>query len=309
MNRKPSRKALLVGINAYPPPFSSLRGCINDVHELNDVLTKRHDFHSENVRMLLNSSACRQSIIDNLNWLVAGAQPNDVLVFAYSGHGSQVDDDSGDEWECRDEILIPFDHCWDKPLRDDHLKEIFDRVPLGALLIFICDSCHSGTVNKAITDSEIPRVVFVPAEIQRRIAAKIAKRNEECKSYVMGEIQRASRDLPPAEVSAMLDDLFDKAISGFKQNRFQFVKTNENNILLAACQDVETSADAYIDGNWHGAFTHSIVKTLTGTSTKLTYAEMVSIAASDLIQYQQTPQLECPDNLRDLVVFAPISAQ
>ena len=69
------------------------------------------------------------AILTGIEWLTDGAGPGDVLVFHYSGHGSQVDDDSGDEWECRDEILVPYDHDWSNPLRDDDLKRRFDRVP------------------------------------------------------------------------------------------------------------------------------------------------------------------------------------
>lgn len=244
-----SRKALLAGINTYRRPINPLRGCVNDVQQIEDVLQRYYGFPGEGIRLLLDEDATREGILAGLDWLVEGTQPGDVLVFHYSGHGSQVDDDSGDEWECRDEILIPYDHDWDNPLRDDDLKNRFDRAHREANLTVISDSCHSGTVNKLMTETEAPRVVFVPPVIQERIAAKVARRNAEYRAFVAAEYRELARTLSPAELDARIDEFLGQALRKFKENRFQFVDTRENNILLAACQDIQTASDAYIDGD------------------------------------------------------------
>jgi len=300
-----TKKALLVGINAYRPPINPLRGCLNDVQQMQSVLQQYYGFPAENVRLLRDEEATRQGILHGLAWLVEGAQAGDVLVFHYSGHGSQVDDDSGDEWECRDEILVPYDHDWDNPLRDDDLKAVFDRVPVAANLTFISDSCHSGTVNKALTPTEIPRVLFVPPEIQERIAAKVARRDAEYQAFLAAEYDRLTRELSPQDLAARLQELLAQILNKFKQNRFQFVNTSLNNILLAACQDVQTSSDAYIAGDWHGAFTYNLVKTIVEAGGNLTYAEFISRASRGTAAYQQTPQLECPAELKTLPIFRP----
>ena len=123
------KKALLVGLNAYPAPITSLQGCINDVRQMESTLKRYFGFNPEDIRVLLDKDATRKAVLGGIEWLVEAAEPGDVLVFHYSGHGSQVDDDGGDEWECRDEILVPYDHDWNNPLRDDDLKWRFDRVP------------------------------------------------------------------------------------------------------------------------------------------------------------------------------------
>ena len=300
-----TRKGLLVGINAYRPPINPLRGCVNDVHQMKDVLQRYYGFGETDVRLLLNEDATRAGILAGLDWLVEGAQSDDVLVFAYSGHGSQVDDDSGDEWECRDEILIPYDHDWNNALRDDDLKRKFDPVPLQANLTFISDSCHSGTVNKLATATEVPRVVFAPLEIQDRIAAKVARRDAEYRAFVIAEYRRLARELSPEELDHKIEDFLGKALDKFRQNRFQFVNTRLNNILLAACQDVQTSADALIDGDWHGAFTYHLVKAIAQAGGALTYAQLIAQASKGTARYQQTPQLECPMALKKLPIFSP----
>jgi hypothetical protein len=300
-----SKKALLTGINTYRRPINPLKGCINDVQEIRDVLQRYYGFAGEGIKLLLDQDATREGILAGLDWLVQGTQPGDVLVFHYSGHGSQVDDDSGDEWECRDEILIPYDHDWDNPLRDDDLKNRFDRVHPEASLTVISDSCHSGTVNKLMTETEAPRVAFVPAAIQERIAAKVAKRNADYRAFVAAAYRKLASTLTPAELDAGIDEFLDQALRKFKENRFQFVDTRENNILLAACQDIQTASDAYIDGDWHGALTHNLVKAILEAGGTLTYAELIAQASDRMTPYQQIPQLECPDDLKELPIFSP----
>jgi len=298
-------KALLVGINAYNSPINPLRGCLNDVQQMQSVLQQYYGFPAENVRLLRDEEATRQGILAGLAWLVEGAQASDVLVFHYSGHGSQVDDDSGDEWECRDEILVPYDHDWDNPLRDDDLKAVFDRVPLQANLTIISDSCHSGTVNKDFTPTEVPRVVFVPPEIQERIAARVARRDADYAAFFAAEYDRLAREISPQDLAARIQEFLAQILNKFKQNRFQFVDTSLNNILLAACQDVQTSSDAYIAGDWHGAFTYYLVKTIVEAEGALTYAELITRASRGTAAYEQTPQLECPAELQALPIFRP----
>lgn len=300
-------KALLVGINAYPPANRPLRGCVNDAYQIRDVLRQHYAFDDSNVKLLLDKDASRAEILRQLEWLVADAQPHDVLVFHFSGHGSYVDDDSGDEWECIDEILVPQDHDWDDPLRDDDLKRVFDKVPLGTNLTFICDTCHSGTINKAPSPAEQARTLFVPLEIQKRVAAKIAKRNAEYKAFVSDEYRRWIRDLSPAELEARVDELLARSLKHFKENRFQFVETTENNVLLAACQDKQTSADAFIDGDWHGAFTYYLTQAILESGSRLSYGELITRASAGLLNYQQVPQLECPDDLKERLIFRPFS--
>jgi hypothetical protein len=299
------KKALLVGINAYPPQNRPLRGCVNDVRQMRDILSQHFAFDADNIRQLLDRDATRAELLDQLGWLVADAHAGDVLVFHFSGHGSYVDDDSEDEWECIDEVLVTQDHDWQWPLRDDDVQRAFQHVPKGANLTFICDSCHSGTINKGETLREQARTIFVPLDIQERVTVKVAKRNADYRSFVMDEYRRWAQTMSPSALAPKLEDLLAKSLVRFKENRFQFVRTEENNILLAACQDKQTSADALIDGDWHGAFTYYLVQTILGAGAALTYDELIAKASVGLLSFQQVPQLECPDNLKGQPIFAP----
>jgi hypothetical protein len=80
-----NNKALLVGINAYPNPNNNLRGCINDIVDVeNFIASKNKVYAKENIKILTDSRATKKSILDHLNWLLLGASAGDQLLFHYS---------------------------------------------------------------------------------------------------------------------------------------------------------------------------------------------------------------------------------
>src|SRR5262249_48748414 len=117
-----ARKALLVGINEYQS-FKGLKGCINNITNFRENLKSFFGCRNEEVRLLANARATKDNILARLNWLVRGAKAGDLLVFQFSGHGSQVRDRDGDELSDHlDEILCPSDMNWDgNCITDDDL--------------------------------------------------------------------------------------------------------------------------------------------------------------------------------------------
>ena len=151
-----TRWALLIGIDRYCKLGDSaqLSGCANDVEAMAQILTDRFAFPADHVRKLVNEMATRQSILDALESLAAGAASGDAVVVHYSGHGSQartLDPDEVDGW---DETILPHDtgRAADAPNLDIHDKEIhawlerLTAVTDNVTLIF--DSCHSGGVTR-----------------------------------------------------------------------------------------------------------------------------------------------------------------
>jgi len=166
--------ALLVGINKYLQPGSDLMGCVNDILNLKSILINMFGFKMENIIILLNEQATYNNIITELKWLVP--HENSELVFANSSHGSYVPDLNGDEVDGYDEILIPYDHDWNRPLTDDILGDIFSLVPNSSFLTFLCDSCHSGTVSRSMETK--PRFLKpkINIDITKLIGKKIGDR-------------------------------------------------------------------------------------------------------------------------------------
>jgi hypothetical protein len=106
-----NNKALLVGINAYPNPSNNLRGCINDIVDMeNFIASKNKVYQKENIKTLTDSRATKKSILDHLNWLLLGTSAGDQILFHYSGHGAQLPSQSPSiEQDGLDEIICPYD--------------------------------------------------------------------------------------------------------------------------------------------------------------------------------------------------------
>jgi len=82
----------------------------------------------------------------------ARCQPDDTLLFYFSGHGTCVKDLNGDESDGIDEAFVLVNEAGEINLEtalitDDEFVEIMmDAVPLKTTIITICDCCHSGTI-------------------------------------------------------------------------------------------------------------------------------------------------------------------
>jgi hypothetical protein len=147
------KRALCIGVN-YKGDSSELKGCINDTMNVRDILIKKYNYKPENIRMMndeceTNMKPTRVNILRELFNLVQGttSNNNDTLFFQYSGHGSNVQDKSGDEIDKRDEVIVPLDYKTGGIIRDDELFDILVR-PLksGQKLTCLIDACNSGTV-------------------------------------------------------------------------------------------------------------------------------------------------------------------
>jgi metacaspase-1 len=179
------KKALLVGLNRYPDPANALRGCLNDVAQVRSLVQSRLGFRDQDIVTLKDSAATTAAIVQQLHWLVDESRSGDVLVFHYSGHGSQVDDIHGDETDdALDEIICPYDLDWDHPFTDDDLYRIVKNLHPEAGLTVILDCCHSGTGLRAPATNGTRRARFVrppaataegQARAMRRFGAKVVR--------------------------------------------------------------------------------------------------------------------------------------
>ena len=140
--------ALLVGIDDYPDPVPSLRGCVNDVNRFKSLLTSTYGVPASSIRTVTNRSATRAGIMSAFEQhLINGVKANDSVIFYFSGHGSQTPDLNGDESDGEDEALCPHDIDPTRPntwLTDDIIRHLLSRVPTANVLV-ILDCCHSGT--------------------------------------------------------------------------------------------------------------------------------------------------------------------
>jgi len=143
--------ALLVGINEYP--IAPLRGSLNDIQAITEYLQKQITPETK-IKILTDEQATRQAIIDEFRNHLGQAKDNDIVLFYYSGHGSQ--EEASEEFQestinQRHETLV----CWDSrregglDLVDKELCKLINEVSLhNPHVVVILDCCHSGGLRR-----------------------------------------------------------------------------------------------------------------------------------------------------------------
>lgn len=141
---------LVIGIDDYAN-VPKLDGAVNDARDIAEALTQM----DAEVVVLLDGDATRAAILDNWREIASKMRPGDRMIVSYAGHGSYEPDlDSGEEEDGRDENFLlagfnPVGPGAAERIRDDEIASLIDSVVAGEV-IFIADSCHSGTVSRDI---------------------------------------------------------------------------------------------------------------------------------------------------------------
>ena len=108
------KRAVLVGIN-YPGTKAELKGCHNDVARMRRCLVERFGFDESGIRVLVDDGGSGPqptgaNIRRELQRLVGDAAPGDLLFFHYSGHGTRLPAETGqDDDTGYDECIVPCD--------------------------------------------------------------------------------------------------------------------------------------------------------------------------------------------------------
>jgi hypothetical protein len=249
-------RAICVGINDYPGTGSDLAGCVNDAEDWAAELTRR----GFDTAILLDSKATKAATVAAMTEVVAATGRDEIGVITYSGHGTWVPDDNGDEPDGRDEALCPYDLRTNGPLLDDDLFEVFAEQQPGARIVFISDSCHSGSVARLAPPLGDPagaahKIRFLPP------------------STFLGEAAiRRARVVETAPTTGL---------------------SRRTALLLAGCKDTEFSYDANFSDRPNGAFTYVALDALRKLPEQATYRDWMAQVRTSLPSqnYPQTPQL------------------
>jgi hypothetical protein len=265
-----AKRALLIGSNEHLIPGADLRGCVNDVKNVSATLREFFGFRKSDITQLTDIAATKKAIQAGIRQLVREARKGDTILLHYSGHGSNVPDDNGDEADERDEILCPADLDWKDPLTDDWLRKTFDTLRSGVRFTVIMDCCHSGTNTRAIAPPDAP---VKPRYLPNPWDLMATESRRRLRGTVTGELRRSTRSARAARdiVEAKLPEL-----------------------LITGCRDTQTSADAFLDGAYNGALTFCLVEAMRQARGALTYRELHERASRTLKKrgFDQVPQLE-----------------
>lgn len=159
------RFGLFIGIDKYADMAQvELDGSVNDTQAMRALFADRFGFKRS--ALLTDAKATRKGILEMLEALVdqvraarSKLKPGQTIsvVIYYAGHGSQVRDqatpelgkDEDDRW---DETWVAHDSTMqgDRDVRDDEIGAVYhELIRLGAEVLLISDSCHSGTVHRS----------------------------------------------------------------------------------------------------------------------------------------------------------------
>lgn len=266
-----ARFALCIGINNYPGTHMDLSGCVNDANDWADELGAR----GFKTTRLLNEHATKAAMVRAIREVIGAAAGGDTVVITFSGHGTFVPDKSGDEVDGLDEALCPYDlQSGGGALLDDEIHAMFAARKAGVRLVLISDSCHSGTVTRAIPDGsdadDLPRPRFMPME----------------NWLPPDQLPRALGGRAPPRVAPRAGGSpFARAMS-----------RPGGDVLMAGCQEGPNnfSFDARIRGRANGAFTFHALKALRQLPPQASYADWHAAITPTLLpsaNYPQSPQL------------------
>jgi hypothetical protein len=151
IKKKGLKRVLLVGINYVENINNILKGCINDIINIENKLRLTNPECIEYRRLSDNQidpllKPTRKNIIDGINWLVKGLKSGESVFFHYSGHGGLTLDISKDEKSGFDSCIHPICNGKIEIISDDELRTILvDKIPIGCKCFAVLDSCHSGS--------------------------------------------------------------------------------------------------------------------------------------------------------------------
>lgn len=243
-------KALVIGINNYSDGKSPLNGCINDTQLLANTLLSR-GFNTKDIKLLYDGYANKENIIKSIKWLKKGSGKK---VFYFSGHGSQIVDIEQDEIDGLDEIFYTYDSF----ITDDELYNLTKRDEI----LFIFDSCHSGTINRSKEQNIINTIKDLSLE-------------NNCKIRTI-----------PRETG----------FNYYQKNLKPIKVIKENKYYISACADNETAKELVINNEIHGVFTYNFCD-LMNKYPKYGFKKIFSLLKDALKEYDQVPQTNTYDVL------------
>src|SRR5262245_22000198 len=181
---------------------------------------------------ILTDDATADAVTSAISDAAGKLESGDELFLTYSGHGGQVPDTNGDEQQDQqDETWV----LYDRQLVDDELYDLWSQFAEGTRILVFSDSCHSGSVTRAIFDEAVPHVVQAamidtPTPRTKDLPQDVAERTYEQNKKLYDDIEASHKDGENAEIDATV-------------------------ILTSGCQDNQLS----LDGDRNGLFTQQVL--------------------------------------------------
>jgi hypothetical protein len=287
----PKIYAVLVGINNYPWIGPNLKGCINDITEMESWLTS--SFPADNLQIKVLTDEKDGDYVPTKNNIIkafdhfAAADNDDICLFYYGGHGANLKappefpgDEAVQALVCHDFKTAPADEAnpdagyhTEGGLIDKELSYLVWKATLNkpALsFIMITDCCHSGTITRsANTVRGLRDTKYISPPIE--------------KYYGIGDTETAGYEITTGPDGA----------------RTVRVKRGRH-LHIAAAQDAQVAEEVAVQHGTinRGAFSFALLKTLQDNGGTISYRQINEIVPVKIHNYfagetgpVQTPQL------------------
>ncbi|MED6146524.1 Metacaspase-9 [Stylosanthes scabra] len=309
MEGKNKRLAVLVGCNYHNTP-NELHGCINDVLAMRDTLVKRFKFEPANIELLTDAPGSSSPLPTGANIklalarMVDRAEAGDVLYFHYSGHGTRIPSKKPGHPFRQEEAIVPCDF---NLITDLDFRQLVNRLPRGASLTILSDSCHSG----GLIDKEKEQIG--PSSLISETATPPKNYTYTPKAIPFESILQHLSSLTKINTTDigthLLESFGAEASLRFRLplpdlESFSWQLRPDDGVLLSGCQADETSADMSpneVGGKAYGAFSNAVQMVLKDNPDRISNKEVVMLARK-LLQsqgFEQHPCLYCSDENAD----------
>ena len=272
----PAKHALLIGIDQYSnfEERYQLRGCVNDAKLMKSILIEHFNFSESDITELHNAAASQQAILDAMEGLADRVGRDDIVVFHFSGHGSQRTSAYSDSGTGKDSTITPADSGYKDPFPNLNIIDKVINAWLARLagktrnISLTFDCCHSGTITR---DALGARARSVPAD-SRSLAAMGVDKSQ----------------LPPAT----------RATEGQAKASGGWLTLSENYVVMSGCRDDELSYEFESEGGdepiRNGALTHYLAGALLNARPGTTYRDVFEQARRGVnARFKtQNPQIE-----------------
>ena len=128
----------------------------------------------------------RNNIINAIKELMIKSNNGSVkqIYFHYSGHGSFIQDISGDEKDRKDEFIVPIDYVTNgRKIIDDELFQLLKQLSNNTKCFFVFDCCNSGTIIDLQYSYALTNKIFVES-VENSDVSLINKSDIICLSAV-----------------------------------------------------------------------------------------------------------------------------
>lgn len=222
--------SLHVGLNAVDPAHydgwdGALTACEFDANDM-ESLAQSRGFQTTK---LLTGDATADAILNGIGSAASELESGDIFLVTYSGHGGQVPDGDDEETDRSDETWVAFD----RQIVDDELYDLWAKFKPGVRIFVLSDSCHSGSVNKGITDDDVPDPVAT--------AEKAAQQEPRFRALPRDKMIATYRK------NKELYDGIQKRVAGSESSASELGATA---LLISGCQDDQLSLDGFSNGRF-----------------------------------------------------------